>query len=87
MSALSLQGVLGYTNCKALNTPQTAEYITPVSSDFFTSIDYLWSGNEQAYNTRMGKPAGRLFAVFNVPGCPLNKGSTEQTNRRPIYGC
>jgi hypothetical protein len=86
-SALSLQGVLGYNVGKVLNTPLTAAYITSVNSDFFTSKDYLlWSGSEQEYKTRKGNIVGRLLAVFKYPINPLNKGSHEQTNRRPYHG-
>jgi hypothetical protein len=39
---------------------------------------YLWPGSAQPYNTRKGKTAGRLIAVFKYPAAPLNKGRIEQ---------
>ena len=39
---------------------------------------YLWPGSAQPYNTRKGKTAGRLIAVFKYPAAPLNKGLIEQ---------
>ena len=86
---LTVKGVLGYYGSLVLNTPLEAAYSTPVSSAFFTSKDYpLCSSGEQKYNTRKWNIAGRLLAVFkhsNKPN-PLNKGSQEQTRRRPYHG-
>jgi hypothetical protein len=84
MSALSLQGVLGYNVGKVLNTPLEAEHITPVSSDFFTSKDYLWPSSEQEYNTRKGNIVGRLLAVFKYSAAHSEQVVHEQTRRRPI---
>ena len=39
---LTLQGIFCYYLHKVLKRPTQAEYITLVSSGFFTSIDYLW---------------------------------------------
>lgn len=38
----------------------------------------LWPGSAQPYNTRKGKTAGRLIAVFKYPAAPLNKGRIER---------
>jgi hypothetical protein len=86
---LTLQGIFYYNFNLVLNTPLEAAYSTPVSSAFFTSKDYpLCSSGKQKYDTRKGNIAGRLLAVFNHSNKPnpLNKGSYEQTRRRPIYG-
>jgi hypothetical protein len=39
---------------------------------------FLWPGSAQPYNTRKGKTAGRLIAVFKYPAAPLNKRHIEQ---------
>ena len=67
---LTLRDIVNYYMGKVLNTPHVAENVTPVSSDFFTSKDYLWLGSEQEYNTRKGNIVGRLLAVFKCPTNP-----------------
>ena len=70
-----------------LNTPQLA-VSAPVSlSGFFTPIgfDFLWSGSAQSYNTRKGKAASGLTAVFKYLAAPLNRGrALNKSVRKPI---
>jgi hypothetical protein len=84
---LTLQGILYYYWCLVLNTPHVAENVTPVSSAFFSSKDYLWLGSEQEYNTRKGNIVGRLHAVFKCPAAYRNSRlTTNITCRRPYHG-
>ena len=73
---LTLRDILFYTFKLVLNTPLEAANSTPVSSAFFTSIDYLlWSGSEQEYKTLTGNIAGRLLALFKyLTASHLNNG-------------
>lgn len=59
-----------YYFAHVLNTHLEADYITPVSSDFFMPKVFLRSGGEQQYKTLTGNIAGRLLAVFKRPTAP-----------------
>jgi hypothetical protein len=88
MSALSLQGVLGYNVGKVLKRPHIAAYITSVNSDFFTSKDYLLRSSvgliQNLIRQRIHQPS---ICGFEHSIGPLWASKFKITYRRPAHGC
>lgn len=65
-----------YPCAQVLNTPQRADSPAPESRGFFTSIDCLWPGSGQRYNTGVSRESCKpSLCGVQVPGRSSEQGA------------
>ena len=78
-----------YPSAQVLNTPQQADSPAPESRGFFTSIDCLWPGSGQRYNTGESRESCKPSCCgVQVPGRSSEQGANfEHISKEANHGC
>lgn len=78
-----------YPSAQVLNTPLEADSPAPESRGFFTSIDCLWPGSGQRYNTGVSRESCKPSSSgVQVPGRSSEQGANfEHISKEANHGC